>query len=141
MRSWKVRLMMLLSMVAMLLALAAPVAMADDDDDCELLKRGDRADLVECEDERFTVPAFVNQAELDDDDDDGDEFFLLGDEFGDDDFVGGAAVIEDIDCDGIADHEDWFDDQLCEVELEVFGEDVEVLVEAEDIWDEGWWDW
>jgi len=55
--------MVLLGMVAMLLALAAPVAMADDD--CELLKRGDRPNRVDCDGERFTVPAFVNQAEID----------------------------------------------------------------------------
>ena len=40
-------------------------------------------------------------------------------------------MFEDLDCDGIADHEDWVDDQPCEVELEVCGEDIEVLV-AED---------
>jgi hypothetical protein len=140
---WKARLMALLSMVAMLLALAAPVALADDD--CELQRRGDQPDQVVCDGERFGVGQFVNQADLEGDDNDGDvdndgifddEFdglSLVGDDLGDD-----SIEIDDIDCDDIPDVDDeFFDEGLCVVSLDVFDEEVDVLVEAEEIFDSG----
>ena len=126
---WKARLMALLSMVAMLLALAAPVALADDE--CELQRRGDNPDQVVCDGERLGVGQFVNQADLEGDDNDGDEFFLSG---LDDDFdslgLGFGFEFEDIDCDEIEDDDDpVFDEGLCLVEGEFLGEDVEFLVD------------
>jgi hypothetical protein len=110
---WKARLMALLSMVAMLLALAAPVALADHDD----------------EDIGFPLGADV----FDDDED----------EFGDDDEedFDGDVSIESIDCfdevdndnDGLIDED--VDDELCRVEAEIFDEEVVVFVEADEIED------
>ena len=122
---WKARLMALLSMVAMLVAFSAPVALADNDD-CVI-----REDQVVCDGERFGVGQFVNQADLEGDDNDGDEFFLSG---LDDDFdslgLGFGFEFEDIDCDEIEDDDDpVFDEGLCLVEGEFLGEDVEFLVD------------
>jgi len=78
-----------------------------------------------------------NENELDEallGDEFNDGFFLLADDFGDDDFVGDVEI-DDIDCDGIEDDFDDFDDALCVVSLEVFDEDVDVLVEADEIFD------
>jgi hypothetical protein len=132
---WKARLMALLGMVAMLVALSAPVALADSDDRCRI---GD--DRVVCRDdgdeEVFTQNELENELLDDGTFDDGDEFFLSG--LDDDDFhgLGFGFEFEDIDCDEIEDDDDpVFDEGLCEVEGEFLGEDVEFLVEADELFD------
>jgi hypothetical protein len=72
-------------MVAMLLALAAPVATADD---CDLRLRGDRPDRAVCagngDRERFTIPQFVNEANFIGD---GDNMLVGDDGFAEDVFI------------------------------------------------------
>ena len=130
---WKARLMALLSVVAMLVAFSAPVALADN---CEVREGSDK---VVCSDDGdrqvFTENELENEL-LDGDDDDGDEFFLSG--LDDDEFdffgLGFGFEFEDIDCDEIEDDDDpVFDEGLCEVEGEFFGEDVEFTVEADEL--------
>jgi hypothetical protein len=136
---WKARLMALLSMVAMLVAFSAPVALADSD--CELRERGDDPDRVVCDGERFTVPQFVNEAELDNDDDDCDDFLFDCDDDDDND-LGEAFLFPffieeiDVDCDGIDDDEDGEIDEgaECEFEVELFGgEEFEFSADVEDV--------
>ena len=77
MKSWKVRLLTLLTVVAGLLAVAGPAAMADD---CDFRDRGHRDDVVVC---RFDA----NDFDFEDEEFDTFGFFPFSFfTFGDDDF-------------------------------------------------------
>jgi hypothetical protein len=115
MKSWKVRLGLVLAMLAMVLAVSIP-AVADEDD---------FEDFLEAE--------LAGEVEVDDVDCDDDNDGWHNDEDDDDDNDGWNDDEDDDD-----DNDGWNDDDdvECVVELDVAGEEVEVLIS--DLDGDGW---